>query len=113
LPNRSVPERETGTICFETRTTNAPESVPERNAALRPTPCDANRSTKNSATSNTVGSSLAGEPRIADLTVSSEPVGQVSGTLALMGNESSGEVEVTASRLAITGTGKIALNSCM
>ena len=49
--------------------------------------------------------------RIADLTVSSEPVGQVNGTLALRGNELSGEVEVTSSRLAITGTGKIALNA--
>jgi hypothetical protein len=47
--------------------------------------------------------------RIADLTVSSEPVGQTSGTLALRGNELSGEVEVTSSRLAITGTGRIAL----
>jgi hypothetical protein len=47
--------------------------------------------------------------RIADLTVSSEPVGQVSGTLALRGNEVSGEMEVTSSRLAITGTGRIAL----
>jgi translocation and assembly module TamB len=36
-------------------------------------------------------------------------VGQVSGTLALRGNEVSGEMEVTSSRLAITGTGRIAL----
>ena len=49
--------------------------------------------------------------RIADLTVSNEPVGQVGGTLALRGNELSGEVEVTSSRLAITGTGRIALTS--
>ena len=48
--------------------------------------------------------------RIADLTVSNEPVGQVGGTLALRGKEMSGEVEVTSSRLAITGTGRIALN---
>ncbi len=47
--------------------------------------------------------------RIADLTVSSEPVGQTNGTLALRGDELSGEVEVTSSRLAITGTGRIAL----
>ena len=47
--------------------------------------------------------------RIADLSVSSEPVGQVSGTLALRGNELSGEIEVASPRLAITGTGRIAL----
>jgi hypothetical protein len=47
--------------------------------------------------------------RIADLTVASETVGQVGGTLALRGNELSGEVEVTSSRLAVTGTGRIAL----
>jgi hypothetical protein len=47
--------------------------------------------------------------RIADLTVASEPVGLVSGTLALRGNELSGEAEVTSSRLAITGTGRISL----
>jgi translocation and assembly module TamB len=47
--------------------------------------------------------------RITDLSVASEPVGQVTGTLALRGNELSGEVDVTSSRLAITGTGRIAL----
>jgi autotransporter translocation and assembly factor TamB len=49
--------------------------------------------------------------RIADLTVANEPVGQVTGTLALRGNELSGELDVTSSRLAITGTGRISLTA--
>jgi hypothetical protein len=47
--------------------------------------------------------------RIADLTVAGEPVGLVNGTLALRDEEMSGELDVTSSRLAVTGTGKIAL----
>ena len=42
---------------------------------------------------------------------SSEPVGQVTGTLALRGNELSGEVDAASPRLAITGTGRIALDA--
>ncbi len=47
--------------------------------------------------------------RINDLAVSEEPVGQVTGTLALRGHELSGEVDVASPRLAVTGTGRIAL----
>jgi translocation-and-assembly-module (TAM) inner membrane subunit TamB-like protein len=47
--------------------------------------------------------------RTNDLSVVNEPVGQVTGTLAMRGNELNGEVDVTSSRLAITGTGRIAL----
>ena len=49
--------------------------------------------------------------RIADLTVSDEPVGLVNGTLALRAYELSGELDVTSSRLAITGTGRVALTA--
>ncbi|MQA28818.1 MAG: hypothetical protein GEU82_03120, partial [Luteitalea sp.] len=47
--------------------------------------------------------------RINDMYVSQEPVGQVTGTLALRGQEISGEAEVASPRLALTGTGRIAL----
>jgi len=47
--------------------------------------------------------------RVTDLLISEEPVGQVTGTLALRGRELSGDVDVASARLAITGTGKIAL----
>jgi hypothetical protein len=47
--------------------------------------------------------------RIGDLFVGSEPVGQVTGTVALRGNELSGEVDAASPRLAITGTGRILL----
>ena len=47
--------------------------------------------------------------RVNDLFVGEEGVGQVSGTLALRGNELSGEIDVASPRLAITGTGRIAL----
>jgi hypothetical protein len=49
--------------------------------------------------------------RIADLTVSGEPVGLVNGTLALRAEELSGELDITSSRLAVTGTGRIQLNT--
>jgi autotransporter translocation and assembly factor TamB len=47
--------------------------------------------------------------RIQDLFVVDEGVGQVSGTLALRGEEVTGEVSVASPRLAMTGTGRIAL----
>ncbi len=47
--------------------------------------------------------------RVSDLLVSDEPVGQVTGTLALRGRELSGKVDAASARLAITGTGRIAL----
>ena len=43
--------------------------------------------------------------RINDLFVAEEGVGQVTGTLALRGEELSGEVDVASPRLAVTGTG--------
>ena len=47
--------------------------------------------------------------RVNDLFVGEEGVGQVSGSLALRGKELSGDVDVASPRLAITGTGRIAL----
>ncbi|OFW17577.1 MAG: hypothetical protein A3F69_02085 [Acidobacteria bacterium RIFCSPLOWO2_12_FULL_66_10] len=47
--------------------------------------------------------------RVDDLFVAEEGVGQVTGTLALRGKELSGGVDVASPRLAITGTGRIAL----
>ena len=41
--------------------------------------------------------------------VGDEGVGQVTGTLALRGNELSGDIDAASPRLAITGTGRIAL----
>lgn len=49
--------------------------------------------------------------RVNDLYVAQEPVGLVTGTLALRGKEMNGEVEVSSSRLAVTGTGRIALDA--
>jgi translocation and assembly module TamB len=47
--------------------------------------------------------------RVNDLFVGEEGVGQVNGTLALRGNELSGEIDAASPRLALTGTGRIAL----
>ena len=47
--------------------------------------------------------------RVNDLFVGEEGVGQVTGTLALRGKELSGDVDAASPRLAITGTGRIAL----
>jgi hypothetical protein len=47
--------------------------------------------------------------QIADLFVADEGVGQVTGTLALRGEEISGEIEAASPRLAVTGTGRISL----
>ncbi len=49
--------------------------------------------------------------RVQDLFVADEGVGQASGTLALRGEELSGEVSVASPRLAMTGTGRIALTA--
>ena len=47
--------------------------------------------------------------RVNDLFVAEEGVGQVTGTLALRGRELSGEIDAASPRLALTGTGRIAL----
>jgi len=47
--------------------------------------------------------------RVSDLFVSEEGVGQVTGTLALRGNELSAEIGAASPRLAVTGTGRVAL----
>ena len=46
---------------------------------------------------------------VADLALAEESVGEVTGNLALRGEELSGEIDVASPRLAITGTGRIAL----
>jgi translocation-and-assembly-module (TAM) inner membrane subunit TamB-like protein len=47
--------------------------------------------------------------RITDLFAAQEPVGQVTGTLAMRGTELRGEIDAASPRLALTGTGRIAL----
>jgi hypothetical protein len=47
--------------------------------------------------------------RLSDLFVKEMSIGQVTGTLALRGNDLSGEVDAASPQLAITGTGRIAL----
>jgi hypothetical protein len=49
--------------------------------------------------------------QIEDLFVADEGVGEVSGTLVLRGTELTGEVSVASPRLAMTGTGRIALTA--
>jgi hypothetical protein len=62
------------------------------------------------------GSSTFADPRydvrfrMNELVVAAEPVGIITGTLALRGKEVNGEMEIASSRLAITGTGRIALD---
>ena len=48
--------------------------------------------------------------RINELSVGKEPVGFVTGTLGLRGQEINGEADVSSSRLAVTGIGRIVLN---
>jgi translocation and assembly module TamB len=47
--------------------------------------------------------------RVDDVTIGDEFVGQVAGTLALRGNELSGDLDVASPRLALTAAGRIAL----
>ena len=47
--------------------------------------------------------------RVNDLFIAEEDVGQVTGTLALRGPEVNGTIDATSPRLALTGTGRIAL----
>ena len=47
--------------------------------------------------------------RVDDLAVGDESVGQVTGTLALRGNELSGDLDAASPRLALTAAGRIAL----
>jgi hypothetical protein len=49
--------------------------------------------------------------RVIDLFVAEEGVGQVTGTLNLRGGELSGEIDAASPRLAVTGTGRIALTT--
>lgn len=49
--------------------------------------------------------------RIGDLSVAQEPVGLVVGTLGLRGRQVTGEFEASSERLALTGTGRISLDS--
>jgi len=49
--------------------------------------------------------------RVNDLYVADETVDQVTGTLALRGQELSGTIDAASSRLALTGTGRIALTA--
>ena len=75
---------------------------------------DARRSS-GSSSSPPAGNSTFDAPRndvkfrISDLSVARKPVGQVTGTLALRGTELSGQVDAASPRLAVTGTGRIAL----
>jgi translocation and assembly module TamB len=46
---------------------------------------------------------------VSDLHVGGEEVGEVTGTLAVRGRELSGEVDAASPRLAVTGTGRVAL----
>jgi hypothetical protein len=61
------------------------------------------------------GSSTFEDPRydvrfvINELVVGEEPVGLVTGGLALRGKEINGEVDISSARLAVSGTGRIAL----
>ena len=61
------------------------------------------------------GSSTFADPRydvrfrMNNLSVAQEPVGLVTGTLALRGTEINGEVEASSQKLALTGTGRISL----
>ena len=47
--------------------------------------------------------------RVIDLSMADEPVGQVTGTFGVRGRELSGEFDAASPRLAMTGTGRIAL----
>ena len=47
--------------------------------------------------------------RVNDLSLGQEPVGQVTGSFAVRGKELSGEIDAASPRLALTGTGRIAL----
>jgi hypothetical protein len=47
--------------------------------------------------------------RVNDLAFAEESVGQVNGTLTMRGTELSGEIDAASPRLALTGTGRIAL----
>ena len=49
--------------------------------------------------------------RVNELYVAQEPVGLVTGTLALRGDEVRGELDVSSERLALTGAGRIALDA--
>ena len=51
--------------------------------------------------------------RVNDLYVAEEGVGQVTGTLALRRQELRGEIDVASPRLAVTGTGRIALDAAV
>lgn len=47
--------------------------------------------------------------RASDVFMAEEPIGQVTGTLAMRGTDLSGDIDAASPRLALTGTGRIAL----
>ena len=47
--------------------------------------------------------------RISDLAIVDQPVGQVTGDLALRGTDLSGQIDAASPRLSVTGTGRISL----
>jgi TamB, inner membrane protein subunit of TAM complex len=47
--------------------------------------------------------------RVANVSIGEQPVGEVTGTLSLRGNELSGDVNAASPQLALTGAGRIAL----
>jgi hypothetical protein len=47
--------------------------------------------------------------RVSNLAIAEESIGQVNGTLALRGNDLSGDIDAASPQLALTGTGRIAL----
>src|SRR5206468_7711563 len=49
--------------------------------------------------------------RVNDLFIGDEGVGEVTATLALRGNELSGEIDAASPRLAITATGRVAMTA--
>jgi hypothetical protein len=63
------------------------------------------------------GSSTFADPRytvryrINDVYVAQEPVGLITGTLALRGHDLSGELDIASPRLAVTGNGRIAFGA--
>ncbi|HXD75722.1 MAG TPA: translocation/assembly module TamB domain-containing protein [Vicinamibacterales bacterium] len=48
--------------------------------------------------------------RVVDAAVGEQPVGEVTGTLSLRGNELSGDINAASPTLALTGAGRVALN---
>ena len=71
--------------------------------------CPASPSSRPAAAARSTSRATTSSSASNDLFVGEEGVGQVTGTLALRGNELSGEIDAASPRLALTGTGRIAL----